>query len=197
MHMYPLSKQVAGTGRQRAAGIGPEFRVRTARASGERISEVSSSASSCTTPPASNAPCPSNPSSSSSFFFLLSRTACATSAALTMKRRVALSMPSPEDESDSTSSEGAPGARAHRVLQHHWGARDPSGGPAADLSSHPWDFARHVRPHTTAVVQGRCELHCDALPLVPKHRAQPVAPAAVWHLRRQHQPRRRTLVFPC
>ena len=30
-----------------------------------------------------------------------------------------------------------------------------------------------TKPHITAVMQGRSELHGDGLPLVPKHRAQP------------------------
>ena len=43
-------------------------------------------------------------------------------------------------------------------------------------SSLPWFAGPRPRPHITAVMQGRGELHCDGLPLVSEPRAPPSLP---------------------
>ena len=84
----------------------------------------------------------------------------------------------------SSSSPPAPGGEEPTQpcttgLRPPTAARAPAARPAAPLgsrSSVPKGFVRGVWPHTTAVVQGRCELHGDGHPLVPKHRAEASLP---------------------
>ena len=40
----------------------------------------------------------------------------------------------------------------------------------------PWDFARHVRHHIMAVMQGRGKLNGDGLSFLPEHRTHPSLP---------------------
>ena len=76
---------------------------------------------------------------------------------------------------DGAPAAGHPGAATHLLpLAGSASSSAPTSWACSLLS--PWGFVRHVWPHTAAVVQGRCELHGDGVPFVPKHRKQPSLP---------------------
>ena len=78
--------------------------------------------------------------------------------------------------------------------RHHPGDADPGSARTPGRSPEQAVFCARrpsyfTRPPITAVMQGRSELHCDGLPLVPKHRAQqsfPFSASQRRSLRHQH-----------